>query len=227
MNQTPALITIRDEISINTGIFEVETAKGVTLKDAFTRAQYGITVAITPTIHMHGEDEVFDDPHDYVTLITDITFSSIQPTSLANRDRPDVAIRQVKNTVRVADGQSVIIGGLRRKSKTDESSYIPLIGELPGIGKLFSITGIRDEETEMYMFITPKIIIDPVEDFDRLRRKELCRRPGDIPAYLCQLNYAHECEKNRVLEQSMRVLFGRPLDRCINTEDREYHGQCW
>lgn len=226
MNQTPALITIRDEISINTGIFEVETAKGVTLKDAFTRAQYGITVAITPTIHMHGE-EPFEDPHDYVTMITDITFSNVQPTTLFNRDRPDVAIRQVKNVVRVPDGQSVIIGGLRRKTKHDEVSYVPLIGELPGIGKLFSITGIRDEETEMYMFITPKIIVDPVEDFDRLRRKELCRRPGDIPAYLCQLNYAQECERTRVLEQSMRMLFGRPINRCIYTEDREYHGKCW
>ncbi len=226
MNQTPALITIRDEISINTGVFEVETAKGVTLKDAFTRAQYGITVAITPTIHMHG-DEPFEDPHDYVTLITDITFSNVQPTTILNRDRPDVAIRQVKNVVRVPDGQSVIIGGLRRKTKHDEVSYVPLIGELPGIGKLFSITGMRDEETEMYMFITPKIIVDPVEDFDRLRRKELCRRPGDIPAYLCQLNFAQECERTRVLEQSMRMLFGRPLNRCVYTEDREYHGQCW
>ena len=52
INQTPATIAINEDISINTGIFEVETSKGVTLKDAFTRAQYGITISIKPTIHL-------------------------------------------------------------------------------------------------------------------------------------------------------------------------------
>ncbi len=222
INQTPALIAIKDEISINTGVFEVETAKGVTLKDAFTRAQYGITIAITPTIHMHAEDDSYTD-YDYVTLETDITFDTIQPRPF-QPDRPDVSRRQVKNNVRVPDGQSVIIGGLRRKIKSDSREYIPFIGELPGIGKLFSITGLRDQTTEMFLIITPKIIVDPAEDYERIRQKQLCMRPGDIPAFLCQLERAQECEKTRVLENSMRILFGRPCDRCVVTEEEEFDG---
>ena len=52
MNQTKATININEEISLNTGIFEVPTVDGgVALKDAFTRAQYGITIEVTPTVH--------------------------------------------------------------------------------------------------------------------------------------------------------------------------------
>ncbi|HEV8051131.1 MAG TPA: type II secretion system protein GspD, partial [Parachlamydiaceae bacterium] len=89
INQTPATIAIVEEISINTGIFNVETAKGNTLERAFTRAQYGITISITPTIHITNEfyEDVSEEPN-YVTLETDITFDTIIPG--IQDDRPDV-----------------------------------------------------------------------------------------------------------------------------------------
>ena len=75
INQTPATIAIIEEISLNTGIYNVETVKGITLEKAFTRAQYGITIDITPIIHMTDNP---DEPN-YVTLETDLTFDAVQP----------------------------------------------------------------------------------------------------------------------------------------------------
>jgi general secretion pathway protein D len=209
INQTPATIAINEDISINTGVFEVETAKGVTLKDAFTRAQYGITISIKPTIHLSQCEE--DEPDfDYVTLETDITFDTIHG---GNSDRPNVTRRHITNQVQVPDGDTVILGGLRRKVSTDNRESIPFLGELPGLGKLFSINTLRDSNTEMFIFITPHIVKDPKEQLTCLRQELLCLRPGDVPYFLECIEEAHRYEKTCLMEGSMTLLFGRPRER--------------
>lgn len=209
VNQTPAVISIVDEISINTGIFEVETVR-TTLKDAFTRAQYGITIEITPSIHMGSEENEWnelDDGVDYVTLDTDVTFDTIQPGGDPNR--PDVTRRHITNQVQLPDGQTVVLGGLRRRQLADGRDAIPFIGELPGIGKLCSFTRLQDATTEMFIFITVKIVADPCEDLERLRREHLCRRPGDLPSFLYRLQEARLEDKYALMHNSMRILFGQ------------------
>lgn len=210
VNQTPATIAINEDISINTGVFEVPTTAGVTtLKDAFTRAQYGITISIKPTIHLAQTDEE-DRDYDYVTMETDITFDTINPSRHA--DRPDVTRRHITNQVQVPDGDTVILGGLRRKVSNDRRESIPFLGELPGLGKLFSINTIRDTNTEMFIFITPHIVKDPKEQLTCLRQELLCLRPGDLPYFLECVQEAHQYEKTRLMEGSMTMLFGRPRE---------------
>lgn len=210
VNQTPATIAIVDEISINTGIYNVETAKGNTLETAFTRAQYGITIDILPTIHIADEEGDGEEPN-YVTLDTDITFDTLAG-GLA--ERPDVVRRHITNEVNIPDGQTVILGGLRRKQTDDFRESIPFFGELPAIGKFFSMRDIEDRETEMFIFLTPTIISDPLDDFERIKCEEMKRRPGDIPEFLCSLVTAREMERNRLLINSMVILFGPEPDRC-------------
>jgi general secretion pathway protein D len=208
VNQTPATIAINEDISINTGVFEVETAKGVTLKDAFTRAQYGITISVKPTIHI-AQYEEDDSDYDYVTMETDITFDTIQP---GGGDRPNVTRRHITNQVQVPDGDTIILGGLRRKVSNDNRDAIPFLGELPGLGKLFSINTTRDSNTEMFIFITPHIVKDPKEQLTCLRQELLCLRPGDVPYFLECVEEAHRYEKTRLMEGSMTLLFGRPRE---------------
>jgi len=233
VNQTPATIAINEDISINTGVFEVaNNTGGVTLKDAFTRAQYGITISVKPTIHL-SECEEGDEDYDYVTLETDITFDTINPSR--NADRPDVTRRHLKNQVQVPDGDTVILGGLRRKVSSDRREAIPFLGELPGLGKLFSINTIRDTNTEMFIFLTPHIIKDPKEQLTLLRQELLCLRPGDIPYFLECVQEAHRYEKTRLMEGSMTMLLGRarehyyfldtcPMGKCENMSG-EYDGR--
>ena len=223
VNQTTATINVVEEISLNTGIFQVDTVGGVTLKDSFTRAQYGITIKVTPTIHIITEpDDVgaYYEDYDYISLETAITFQTIQPG--AEQARPDVTTRHVENSVRIPNGQTVIIGGLRRKASRDEVDRIPFLGELPGIGKLFSNTRLLDDSTEMFIFLTPRIISDPSEDFARIRCEELSRRPGDLPCFMKRLHYARECEKNRLMQGYMTMLFGREPERFYNSPGMYY-----
>lgn len=206
VNQTPATISIVDEISINNGAAPIDSNKGVVFEQSFSRAQYGITIVLTPTVHMPDDEK--EDDKGFVTLQTNITFDTPRPSA---HDRPPVNRRHIENEVRVVDGQTVILGGLRKKTSQDLEDYVPFLGEIPGIGKLFGSTKLVDHNTEMFFFITPTIIYDPQEQLDCFRMEELMKRPGDIPEFLEDLVEARKCEECRYFKNSMKLFFG---DRC-------------
>lgn len=218
VNQTPATIAIVDEISINNGV-QLEGNDHAKLKESFSRAEYGIIIQVTPTINIGDSDE---DGLAYITLDTDITFDTTKKNS---NDRPDVTRRHIKNHVRIADGQTVILGGLRRKSTQDTKDSIPFLGEIPGIGKLFSSTSSSDSSTEMFVFLTPKIIYDPVEDLERLKYEELSKRPGDVPQLIQEILEAKNCERKRLFDGSLTALFGRQDPEEQRTQPKEYDGR--
>ena len=172
---------------------------------------------------MRNDDDglFFGENADYVSMETDIFFQTIQPGS--NPNRPNVITRHIENVVRIPDGQTVIMGGLRRKITTDNKDSIPFLGELPGIGKLFSNTTLHDSSVEMFIFLTPKIISDPSEDFARMRCEEMTRRPGDIPGFMKRLILSRECEKNRLMAEYMTLLFGKERER-FYYRPGEYYG---
>lgn len=220
VNQTEATIEIEEEISVNTGIFIIQDAGEPTLKDSFARARYGIKITVIPTIHMADPDS--SDGINYVTLDSEIKFETF-----ANNlsDRPDVTRRMIQNEARIADGQTVIIGGLRRKDIEDHKTAIPFLGEIPGIGKLFSQTLQHDRTTEMFIFLTPKIISDPSDELECLKMQEVIRRPGDIPSFLANLVQAEEEERNRLFSGTMTMLFGREPPRITDDEGCQYDGR--
>jgi general secretion pathway protein D len=204
VNQTPATISIVDEISINNGAAPVDTNKGIAFEKSFSRAQYGITIVLTPTVHL--PDAEGEESNGFVTLQTNITFDTPLPSA---DERPLVNRRHIENEVRVVDGQTVILGGLRKKTMQDKEEKIPFLGELPGIGKLFGSTNLTDTSTEMFFFITPTIILDPEEQLERFRTEELKKRPGDIPEFLEKVAEARDKERRRFFEQSMKLIMGR------------------
>lgn len=200
VNQTPAMISIVEEISINNGAAPVDTNKGTSFEKSFSRAQYGIIITLTPTIHLPEESE----EKGVVTLKTDIAFDTTKPHP---DDRPTVDRRHITNEVRVADGETIVLGGLRRKSKQDNEEKIPFLGDIPGFGKLFGTTQLTDHETEMFFFITPKIVYDPKEELLRIRTEELKKRPGDIPEFLAKVDEAREKTRHKFFHQSLKLFF--------------------
>lgn len=202
VNQTPAKIAVVDQMSINTGAVEYDDY----VKDSYSRAEYGITIQITPTVHSKI-DESGDNEPKFITLTTDIIFDS---THADNHDRPNVTRRNIKNEVRVQDGETVILGGLRRKLSDGEQQMIPFLGEIPGLGKLFGMNRSRDSNTEMFIFLTPRILPDDHEQWKQARLEELSKRPGDTPEFLNEVLEARKTQKGFLMEKSLRMLVGKP-----------------
>jgi general secretion pathway protein D len=206
VNQTPATISIVEEISINNGAAPINTSSGqIAFEQSFSRAEYGITLVLTPTVHLPDEENEACDSKGFVTMQTNISFDTITPSIT---DRPMVDKRHIENEVRVVDGQTVILGGLRRKTSIDSEEKIPFLGELPGIGKLFGTTKLTDNNTEMIFFITPKIVQDPKEELDQIRAEELKKRAGDIPEFLARVIQARDRESKKFFRNSFRMIFG-------------------
>ncbi|MEM8727313.1 MAG: secretin N-terminal domain-containing protein [Chlamydiota bacterium] len=205
LNQTPAQIALVEEISIDNGVAPVNTSNGtISYQQTFSRAQYGTTIVITPTIH---EPERLEDDKHFVTLETNVTFDTIKKN--VQNDRPAVSKRHIENHVRVVDGETVILGGLREKTAEDSSSKLPFLGELPGLGKFFGDSKMTDEKTEMFFFITPHIIFDAKGEMNKLRREQLTKRPGDLPEFLENMEKAKKRDKKRFFENSLKLLFGK------------------
>jgi general secretion pathway protein D len=202
VNGTPSVVNIVDEISINTGPVQWETATNKTLKDSYSRAQYGITIKVKPTIH--ASDEAAEVRT--ITLDTDINFDTTR-SNLENR--PNVSRRNIKNLVRIGEGQTIVIGGLRQKDTADTQDTIPFLGEIPGFGKLFSYSSSVEQTTEMFIFITPHVIDDPLEDFEKLQKMEMSARPGDMPELLKAREESSHSRERKVFTRTLQTLLGK------------------
>ena len=205
LNQTPAQISFVEEISIDNGAAAIDTNKGISYQQSYSRAQYGTTIVITPTIH---DLEFPEDDKHFVTLESDISFDTIQKN--IQNERPAVSRRKIQNHVRVFDGETVILGGLREKTAEDSRNKLPFLGELPGFGKLFGESKMTDEKTELFFFITPHIIFDAKGELGKVKRQQLMKRPGDLPEFLERVQQARRKAQCCLFENSLKLLFGSP-----------------
>jgi general secretion pathway protein D len=198
VNQTPATISVGDEISINNGSIIQDANKHQSA--SYSREKFGTTIVLTPTIHPPDDEE---NAKGFVTIHSDISFD----TTKSNRnDRPIITKRHIENEVRVSDGETIILGGLRRKMEEKDSDKIPFLGDIPGFGKLFGTNSKSDTETEMFIFITPHIIGDPKEDLKRERQRLLEKRQGDSE-FIKILDDAKKEEKMKIFKNSMKIFF--------------------
>ena len=72
--------------------------------------------------------------------------------------RPMVSTRQTNTNVRVADGETLLIGGLIFDNDLESMSKLPYVGDLPFIKKLFRYRNTEREQRELLIFITPTVI---------------------------------------------------------------------
>jgi len=79
---------------------------------------------------------------------------------------PTIGRREVLTTVTVPDGSTIVLGGLIVSRKRESVSGIPLLSDIPGLGKLFSTTSTEDERAELMVFIQPKIVRDSKTLYD-------------------------------------------------------------
>jgi general secretion pathway protein D len=72
--------------------------------------------------------------------------------------RPITSNREVKTTVRVRDGETLVIGGLLKDSEFKIIRKVPLLGHIPLLGVLFQHQTKQVERTDLTVFITPTIL---------------------------------------------------------------------
>lgn len=181
-NKKPASISIVDEISINTGY----SHKG-RMSKSYDRKEVGIRIEVTPVVQIPTEN--YQDP--YITLNCNIHFDS--PKTLG--ELPNISKRSIKNEIRVRNGDTIILGGLKRKTKDLLKGEIPLVSKIPIAGYLFKSEEDLAENTEMFICLTPKVVDDHYWKELSHKRDEKKKRPGDTKELLEILHNYHSKKK--------------------------------
>lgn len=106
----------------------------------------GTRLTVRPTISADG----------YVTL--DVIQEVSNATAETAFDAPVIATREAATQVTVRDGQTIVLGGLLDTQKESTSGGVPFLSDLPIVGGLFGRQTRRASETEMFLFLTPRVI---------------------------------------------------------------------
>jgi type IV pilus assembly protein PilQ len=75
---------------------------------------------------------------------------------------PTVDIRRANTTAMIKDGQTIVIGGLRKREDTKDISKVPVLADIPIVGGLFQSETESKVIRELVVFITPRIVTEPV-----------------------------------------------------------------
>jgi len=129
------------------------TITGATITETVKFKNVGIKLGVTPHVTRDGMVRMRILP-EFGVVIGQVQVSS--------SDVPIVDTRKVDTIALVRDGHAVVLGGLRKKDTTQQINKVPLLGDIPILGTLFKFEGESTVITELVVFITPKIITQPV-----------------------------------------------------------------
>jgi type IV pilus assembly protein PilQ len=71
---------------------------------------------------------------------------------------PSIDTRRILTQVLVNDGETVVLGGIFETERRDAEDKVPLLGDIPGLGRLFKRTNSVSNKRELLIFVTPKIL---------------------------------------------------------------------
>lgn len=118
----------------------------------------GIILTVTPRITSNG----------YVTM--DVTQTANDLVSYTSFNAPIVNQREAQTTVSVKDGETIVLGGIIKNSKTTTKNKIPVLGDIPLFGNFFRSTTNSSIKTELLVFLTPHVVRD-AEEAKKLRER--------------------------------------------------------
>jgi type IV pilus assembly protein PilQ len=144
-----AQIIIGDKIPIP--LYERSAETGSMEVTGYAEENVGILLEVTPFVNNDSS----------VTLNVHPEVSEIGGATGPNGERPIVSTREITTVFTVADGETIVLGGLKRQKVTTTENKVPFLGSIPFLGRLlFTYKDDKDERRELLLFITPHVLGD-------------------------------------------------------------------
>ena len=125
----------------------------------YSREDIGLTLKVKPRLSSNNK----------VTLEIEVEIEDILPGSNAASDRPTTTKRKVTTNAIVNNGETIILGGLIKSSGGENSTQVPLLGEIPLLGNLFKSDADVESKLNVVVYLTP-YIVRKSGDLKRLRK---------------------------------------------------------
>jgi len=168
---TPQIMTTdNEEATIYVGKnVPYQTKSGSTNVESFNSFEYrdvGLSLKITP--HISQDRTVRLRIQQELTRLDD---SSEGLSQLI--DRPTTFKRTIDTAVIVKDKATIVIGGLIDDALLATTEKVPCVGDIPVLGWLFKAKSDSREKTNLYVFLTPHVVNNPIEAEKLYRRKRV------------------------------------------------------
>ncbi|MDA0120131.1 type II secretion system secretin GspD [Vibrio sp. T11.5] len=150
MDNGEASFIVGEEIPVITG-----SAAGSNNDNPFQtvdRKEVGIKLKVVPQINEGNS----------VQLTIEQEVSNVLPATSNAAVDVSFAKRQLNTSVMVEDGQMIVLGGLIDERAQESESKVPLLGDIPYLGRLFKSTSSQMQKSNLMVFIKPTIIRDGV-----------------------------------------------------------------
>jgi general secretion pathway protein D len=164
LDNKTARLQIGDQVPITTQSATSTVTSQTAIVNSITMQDTGVILSVTPRINESGR----------VQLDIEQEVSSVVKTTTSNIDSPTIQQRRVKTTVVVNDGEVLALGGMIQDNASKSSSQLPILGDIPGLGAVFSNRKDSVAKTELVILITPKVVRDGTES--RLVTEEYRRK---------------------------------------------------
>lgn len=162
MNGQTSLLTVGRSntfiSNVNTSTTAVAGASPITTFTIGTSTVLsGIMIGIVPFISEDGEISLTITP--IVSNLVQLQNTSVgQSGNQTQISLPTIDLRELSTTVKVRDGQMVIIGGLISQTESLQDNKVPGIGAVPGVGQLFTSRNKSENRSELVVVLQPAII---------------------------------------------------------------------
>lgn len=162
--------------------------------------EYGIRLNIEPKVD--SEDKITSKIHAEVSTLDSASAVKIDSYSI-----PGILSREADAEVNVHSGMTMVIGGLINSEDSKSISKIPLLGDIPIIGRFFQHTSKSRDKRELIILITPTLVSD------------------DTPAPMSQRMKESYEEIERVARNRELVETRKPVPQGTDTEERDLWGE--
>ncbi len=158
-----ASLRIGDRIPIATGSFQPGIGGvGVNplVNTQFNYTDVGVNVDLQPKIHNDRE----------ISVHVEIEISNVRGfQDIGGIEQPIIGQRTITHDIRLEEGEASILGGLNQSQVFKTKSGVPFLGEIPLIGRLFSITRVERNENEILVVLIPHIVRLPTIEESNLK----------------------------------------------------------
>jgi type II secretory pathway component GspD/PulD (secretin) len=147
LNNTEAILNVGQEFPIPS--YTYNTERGTFEVSGFTYKPIGIILKVTPQANAQGIIKLSLEPE---------VSQQNGAATFNGASIPIIATRKAKTQVSLKDGYTMGIGGLIASSTNHGGTKVPVLGNIPVLGRLFSSKSVNDEATNLLIFITAKTI---------------------------------------------------------------------
>ena len=143
-----AVISVGEKVPYRNIVMDSEGNKSFPIQWLDVGVKMGVTPEVTQDgfiiLHVFPKVSTFVE-REYV--LEGLTFKDPQPSE-----------KSADTTARLRAGETLVIGGLIKSSDIETVTKIPLLGDIPIIGELFTLRNKTHEETELIIFLTPSLV---------------------------------------------------------------------